>query len=80
VETANPGVDPLNLNIGQTVVLPLPFDVVPTNIPYGPAALEYGIRGLKARYPFIETGIAGRSVMGKPIGMRGGRRPEPGFL
>ena len=32
VETANPDLDPLNLQPGQKLVLPLPFEVVPANI------------------------------------------------
>jgi g-D-glutamyl-meso-diaminopimelate peptidase len=67
VETANPGLDPLNLRVNSTVIVPLSFDVVPTNIPLGSTAISYCIRGLAARYPFLNVGEAGHSVMGRPL-------------
>ena len=67
VETANPGLDPLELRPNATVVVPLSFDVVPVSIPLGSTAISYCIRGLAARYPFLNVGEAGRSVMGKPL-------------
>lgn len=45
----------------------LPFDVVPENIAYTAELVDLIIQGLKARYPFIETGSIGNSVMGKNI-------------
>ncbi|MEA4969997.1 MAG: M14 family metallopeptidase [Candidatus Pelethousia sp.] len=65
--TANPGVDPNRLSIGQQLIIPYNFPVVDTNIDYTYAVFERDIRGLKARYPFIETGIAGQSVLGKSL-------------
>lgn len=67
VETANPGIDPLNLRIGAAVTVPLPFDVVPTNIPWTSALVGYTVRGLAARYPFLSVGDYGRSVIGRPL-------------
>lgn len=67
VETANPGLDPLNLRIGSGVVVPLPFDVVPTNIDYSSTLVSYCVRGIAARYPFMDVGEFGKSVMGKPL-------------
>ena len=64
---ANPDAQPENLQIGETITIPLPFPVVPTDIDYSAALVEFCVRGLKARYPFIETGEIGQSVMGKPI-------------
>ncbi len=67
IETANPDIDPLNLQIGQTVIVPFGFDVVPTTIDYSSTLIACCCRGLAARYPFITLGEAGRSVMGKPL-------------
>ncbi len=67
VLTANPIVDPNNLTIGQRLVVPYNIQVVDTNIDYTYAILERDIAGLKARYPFIETGVAGQSVLGNNL-------------
>ena len=64
---ANPGVEARNLQIGSALVVPLGFDVVPTNINYSSALVGYCVRGLAARYPFITTGEIGKSVMGRPL-------------
>jgi len=64
---ANPGITALNLQIGQELVIPFSFPVVPTDILYSSALVGYCVRGLAARYPFISTGEIGRSVMGRPI-------------
>lgn len=65
--TANPDVNAQELAIGSSVIVPLPFDVVPTDINYCSALIGYCARGLAARYPFIVSGEAGRSVMGRPL-------------
>lgn len=67
IETANPGLDPLRLQIGSTVIVPLGFNVVPTGISYSSALNGFCVRGLAARYPFISTGEAGRSALGRPL-------------
>ncbi len=67
VLTANPGIDPLRLRVGQTVIVPYGIDVVFTDIDYTYEIMERDIKGLKARYPFIETGNAGRSVLGRNL-------------
>ena len=64
---ANPGVRPEALSLGQELVIPFSFPVVPTNIAYSAALVSYCVRGLAARYPFIGTGEIGRSVMGRPL-------------
>lgn len=43
------------------------FPVVSTRVPYTSLLLGYVMEGLKARYPFIQTGTIGRSVMGRQI-------------
>lgn len=67
IELANPGTVPENLQIGTQLVIPLPFDVVPTDIDYSSTLIGYCVRGLAARYPFIVTGEIGKSVMGRPL-------------
>lgn len=67
IVTANPGLDAQNLRIGSTVIVPLPFEVVPTDIDYSSALVSYCVRGIAARYPFIRTGELGKSVMGRPL-------------
>lgn len=64
---ANPSIDPAKLAVGQSVTVPLPFDVVPTDIPWSSALIDYCVRGLMLRYPFLRSGSIGRSVMGKPL-------------
>ena len=67
LETANPALDPFHLMIGQTLTVPLPFEVVPTDIPWCSALTGYCIRGLAARYPSIRTEVIGRSVLGREL-------------
>ena len=67
ISVANPNADASNLRIGTRLVIPLNFPVVPTNIPYTYDLLDFTVRGLKARYPFIELGSIGTSVMGKQL-------------
>ena len=67
IALANPGAKPENLQIGETITVPLPFPVVPTDIDYSAALVSFCVRGLQMRYPFIGTGDIGQSVMGKPI-------------
>ena len=67
LETANPETDPLDLRIGQKLVVPLPFAVVPENIPFTSDVLQYCIRGLRARYPFLYADSIGESVLGTPL-------------
>ncbi len=67
IETANPALDPLALRVGSAVIVPLPFDVVPTEIDWFSGMLAWCVRGLAARCPFLTVGEIGRSVMGKPL-------------
>lgn len=45
----------------------LDFDIVPTNIRYVWELISYIIDGMKVRYPFIETGNIGKSIMVKDL-------------
>ena len=65
--TANSEINPLNLRIGQVIKVPYPFDVVDTNINYTYEIMARDIQGLKSRYPIIEVGTAGKSVLGKNL-------------
>jgi len=67
VLTANPGIDPRNLRIGQKLIVPYGIDVVFTDIDYTYEIMERNIQGLKARYPSIEVGVAGKSVLGRNL-------------
>jgi g-D-glutamyl-meso-diaminopimelate peptidase len=64
---ANPDADPQRLAAGQRITVPYGFDVVDTNIGYTYAVLQRDVQGLAARYPFIETGTIGSSVLGKNL-------------
>jgi g-D-glutamyl-meso-diaminopimelate peptidase len=65
--TANPGINPLSLRVGQRITVPYGIDVVFTDIDYTYSIMDRDIQGLKARYPFIEVGVAGQSVLGKNL-------------
>lgn len=65
--TANPGINPSSLKVGQKIIVPYGIDIVFTDINYTYEILELQVQGLKVRYPFIETGTAGTSVMGKNL-------------
>ena len=65
--TANPDTDAQRLAAGSALVVPLPFEVVPTTIDWCSALVGYCVRGLAARYPFIASGEIGKSVMGRPL-------------
>lgn len=67
VLAANPDVVPTRLQVGQRLVIPYSFPVVDTNINYTYGIMERDIAGLKARYPFLETGVAGKSVVGRDL-------------
>ena len=67
IRTANPDIDPFNLQVGTRLVIPLGFPVVPTDIEYTYSLVAYIIEGLAMRYPFIRTGTIGTSVMGRQL-------------
>ena len=67
IELANPGYSSRNLPIGALVTVPLSFPVVPTDVEWFSALTGLCVRGLAARYPFIGTGSAGYSIMGREL-------------
>ena len=67
IETANPGLNPSNLPVGQRIFIPLGFSLVPTQIAYTSALLALIVEGLSVRYPFLRVGRAGQSTLGRPL-------------
>lgn len=65
--TANPSANINNLQIGQQIIVPFRFNVVDTNISYTYDIMQQDIQGLKTRYPFLETGSIGKSVVGRDL-------------
>ena len=65
--TANPGINPNLINVGQMITVPYGLDVVFTDIDYTYEIMERDIEGLKTRFPFLEVGTIGRSVLGKNL-------------
>lgn len=64
---ANPGTDAGALQIGSTVVVPFNFPLVSGEVPYTSLLTGWIIEGLQARYPYLQVGTIGRSVMGTPL-------------
>ncbi len=76
IAAANPSADPLRLLPGRRIVIPLPFDVVPTRISYCSELVRFCCEGIAARYPNVKAGEIGKSAMGRPIrSLRIGRGP-----
>ncbi|MBS4538765.1 peptidoglycan-binding protein [Clostridium sp. D2Q-11] len=80
IRVANPGIDPNNLIVGTQITVPYGIDVVLTDVGYTYDIMEMNIRGLQARYPFLEVGSAGESVLGRELYyLRLGRGPRKVF-
>ncbi|MDP4094816.1 MAG: M14 family metallopeptidase [Bacillota bacterium] len=67
IMTANPGINPGALSVGQRIIVPYGIDIVFTDIDYTYEIIQRQIQGLRVRYPFLEVGSAGNSVMGKNL-------------
>lgn len=67
IELANPGLIPTRLEPGTSIIVPLGFELIPTDINWCSALVAYCVRGLAVRYPFISVGEIGKSVMGRPL-------------
>lgn len=65
--TANPGLRPQALAVGETLTVPLPFPVVPVDIAWFSGLTGACAAGLAARYPFLRRGEIGKSVLGRPL-------------
>lgn len=80
IETANPELRPLRLQPGEEIIIPFRFNVVDTNINYTYDIMERDLIGLQARYPFLEIGFVGRSVLNRKLYyIRLGRGPNEVF-
>ena len=67
IRQANPNVQEDNLTIGTMLTVPYDFDLVEESFPYTSILTEWVIDGFQMRYPFVETGSIGLSVMGNSI-------------
>ncbi len=67
VMMANPTAVPDNLKIGTTLYVPFSFSLVPSNVTISSELNAFISEGLAVRYPFLESGTIGKSVMGKSI-------------
>ena len=67
IDTANPGLDAMNLQIGAKIKVPFGFDAVPTDISWSFPLTSIVTEGITARYPFISRASLGSSVTGRPI-------------
>ena len=64
IRTANPAA---SFSAGETITVPLPFDVVFTELPYSAFLTACVLEGLTLRYPFLAKYTIGRSVSGRKI-------------
>ena len=67
IQAANPDADPLNLQIGSKLIIPVGGAVVPTDVNYSSELMYRNIASLKKRYPFLHSEVIGKSVDGKDI-------------
>ena len=66
IQTANPDIDPNNLKIDDTIIVPI-GSIVSTDISYTSNILNLNLNSMKTLYPFLEFSNIGRSVLGKPL-------------
>ncbi len=64
---SNPTVNPQDLQIGTTLYIPFGFPLVPTGVAYSSLLCAWIVEGLTVRYPFLQSGSIGKSVMGKEL-------------
>ena len=64
---ANPGIRAENLRIGQRIIVPFGYDVVPTSVSWSWELLRFVCDGIAARYPFVRLSSLGRSVQGRNL-------------
>lgn len=69
IAAANPTYDPGRLPIGGTVTVPLPFPVVPTDVPMTARLCSLCVQGLAARYPFTSREVLTTTAFGRQVEM-----------
>lgn len=67
--TANPDQDPRRLSVGQYLIVPFGFPVVPTDQPFTSELLALCIQGLTARYPFLSHRVLTTTAYGRPVSL-----------
>ena len=65
--TANPSADPRNLLPGDILTIPMPFPVVPTDVPMTARLCHLCIAGIVARYPFCRRTLLTQTQGGRPV-------------
>ena len=67
IMVANPGVNPNNLQIGQVLVVPYDFLLVSEISKMTWELCHHTLRGLNARYPFMELKVIGTTAYGRAL-------------
>ncbi len=67
ISVANPTLNPRNLQIGTQVTVPFGFPVVPTEFPMTSRLTRLVLRGLEARYPFLQREVLTSTAFGRPV-------------
>lgn len=67
IAAANPGMDPERLMIGDRIVVPYGFRLVPSNMRFTPKLTDLILDGLEVRYPFLRSEVYGSSELGSPL-------------
>lgn len=67
IAAANPSLDPMRLPIGARLRIPLPFPVVPTDVPMTSRLCGLCLEGIAARYPAAMVSALTTTATGRPI-------------
>ena len=67
IAAANPTLEEGNLQVGESVTVPLNLPVVTGEMPFSSLLTGLMAQGLLRRYPFIQSYSIGSSVMGRPL-------------
>lgn len=67
IAAANPSLEPRRLPIGAWVTIPLPFPVVPTDVPMTSRLCSLCLKGLSARYPSMKLRQLTTTAFGRPV-------------